>query len=193
MDLEFDRMQGEWPSIPNIGDSKLQWEEADSMVFQEDLNEIMVCRYEQIISDQVDALAAKERPMDILVLVPAFNSPERHWAYSALTHVTKRHGINFLDYTDDKNRRQPAHPDYIRLCTFASARGLEGYRTVIFGFEGLERLCKTTGQALTNLGYIVLSRAVFETVLVRRLKIQLRPVEHVITCIRMLREHSQVG
>jgi hypothetical protein len=190
LEMEFERPHGEWPIVPNIDDSQLDWDDAGSLPFQEELKSIMVGRYAEIISEQLDQLTAKERPMDILVLVPAYGSREREWAWAALKQVTDQYDIDFLDYTVKDNRRQPAHPNSIRLCTYDSARGLEGYRTVILGFEGIERLCGKTKQAHTNLGYIVLSRAVFETVLVRRINSNLAPVEHVVMCRRLLKDSA---
>jgi hypothetical protein len=50
----------------------------------------------------------------------------------------------------------------VRLCTFHSARGIEGRRVIIFGIEQLESLCQKTNISLNNLGYITFSRSVFE-------------------------------
>lgn len=189
LEFEFDRPHGEWPSVRRIDDSNLKWDEADSIIFEGELDNLMIREYEQIIDQQIDALTNREMPMDILVLVPGPNYTERNWAYEALKNITERRNINFLDYTDDKNRRQPAHPQFIRLCPYASARGLEGYRTIILGFENIENLCKNTAMTLINLGYIVLSRAVFETILASRvMRDNLPAIKHTVSCIRILKE-----
>ena len=55
-----------------------------------------------------------------------------------------------------------------QLHTFHSSRGLEGNRIVIFGIEHLRGLSKQIGVDLGKLGYVVLSRSLFETVIAVR-------------------------
>ena len=73
-------------------------------------------------------------------------------------------------FFDDQRglRRQPVPPDHVRACTFHSARGIEGTRVLIFGFEKIESIASNANTAPENLAYIVLSRSQFETVLVIR-------------------------
>jgi hypothetical protein len=66
-------------------------------------------------------------------------------------------------------RRATVSATSVRLCTFHSARGIEGYRVVIFGLSLLPRLCKQIGlNKPENLLYVILTRAVFETTIVIR-------------------------
>jgi hypothetical protein len=53
----------------------------------------------------------------------------------------------------------------VRLCTFHSARGIEGTRVLVFGFQGIQKLVEESGQSVANLGYIVLSRSLFDCTL----------------------------
>jgi hypothetical protein len=77
-------------------------------------------------------------------------------------------GVEYIDYAADSNRRKIAREATVRVCTFHSARGIEGTRVIIFGFEQLKRLAESTNVDCFNLGYIVLSRSVFELVIVAR-------------------------
>ena len=101
----------------------------------------------------------------MLVLVPSENSPEHKWAIGALGKCS----IPFIDYAQNINRRNIAAPELVRICTYHSARGLEGYRVLIFGFERIESLCKSVvSEDITNLGYIILSRSIFECLIAIR-------------------------
>src|SRR5438445_12872881 len=92
--------------------------------------ECMVSEYVRLLRQQLDRLAGDERPLDLLILVPSVEGMEQAWALEALNKL----GVPFIDYTADVNRRDIAQPEMVRLCTFHSARGIEGVRVVVFGF-----------------------------------------------------------
>jgi hypothetical protein len=93
--------------------------------------------------------------------VPDTNGIERTCALKAIERLE----IDFIDYTNDDYRRDIAQPNMVRLCTFHSARGIEGRRVIIFGIERLESLCPKINISLNNLGYITFSRSAFECVI----------------------------
>jgi len=160
----FERRSGQLPVFREVDDQDLPWESVDTPWFADSLRDTMSARYGEIFSEQITELAERERPVDLLILVPSGRSPEHAWAVDAL----RDQGIAFLDYTEQRNRRLAARSDRVRLCTYHSARGLEGYRVVVLGLECLDRLAESVGVDLTHLGYMLMSRAVFECVIVRR-------------------------
>lgn len=76
--------------------------------------------------------------------------------------------MSFIDYTVDRAKRASARSEEIRLCTFHSARGLEGERVLIFGLEDIDSLAKKANVKPENLGFIALSRGLFRTAVVVR-------------------------
>jgi hypothetical protein len=94
---------------------------------------------------------------DVLILVPRRNSMEREWVVTVLQEAC----VRYTDYRDDANRRQSARSDAVRLCTYHSARGLEGGRDTVLGFETIDRLAEATNTDLAHLGYTVFSRSLF--------------------------------
>jgi len=124
----------------------------------------MVSEYVRLLRQQLDRLAGDERPLDLLILVPSVEGMEQAWALEALNKL----GVPFIDYTADVNRRDIAQPEMVRLCTFHSARGIEGVRVVVFGFERIEQVSDQVGVDFAKLGYIALSRSLFELVIAVR-------------------------
>jgi len=162
--FDFARVDGNPPSIEYLNDAKLvDMRETDSS-FPKAQFDCMVEEYARMIKEQLARLVGDARPMDLLVLVPSLEGPERKWAVAAL----KQSETPFIDYTEDKLRRDIAHPEMVRLCTFHSARGLEGMRVLVFGFERIESVSDTVNVDFANLGYIVLSRSLFECVIAVR-------------------------
>jgi hypothetical protein len=128
----------------------------------------MVEEYSRIIKEQLARLTGDDRPMDLLVLVPSRRGMERDWAVAALENI----GSSFIDYTNKARRRDIAQSDMVRLCTFHSARGIEGRHVLVFRFERIESVAAQVDADFAKLGYIVLSRALFECVIaVRKVKI----------------------
>lgn len=125
-----------------------------------------------------------EYPIDLLILVPSRHSQERRWAIEALD--TLPDGIEYIDYTHDDNRRRIARRDAVRLCTFHSARGIEGTRVMAFGFESVRDVSERVDTDFANLGYIALSRSLFEFVTIFRYSRRTWPVPMFIE--RMLKE-----
>ncbi len=158
----FERIDGGWPEIHLFIEPVLDWENQHLPEFSDIQNEGMTVEYERLIRQEMDRLSDDERPMDLLILVPGPNTNERRWASAALTRLGRH-----TDYTVDENRRANASPDAIRLCTYHSARGLEGMRVLIFGIERMPNLTSQEKE-LKSLGYIALSRSLFETTIIIR-------------------------
>ncbi len=97
-----------------------------------------------------------------MILVPS----DRSGVYDQVRRALDAASVPFVDYVLSINRRDIAEVDSIRLCTFHSSRGLEGQRVIIFGFEGITRMCSQVNTAVEKLSYIVLSRATIDLILV---------------------------
>lgn len=133
--------------------------------------ELVSDEYAQIIGDEIDSLAQDENahPVGMLILVPDGASSTYAWVSEALRKATSRRpDISYIDYTIEKVRRGEARSEEIRLCTFHSARGLEGERVLIFGIEQIDSFAAKTNVKPENLGFIALSRGIFRTVVVVR-------------------------
>jgi len=72
-------------------------------------------------------------------------------------------GLPYIDYTDEQQKREVYTPNEVRIATFQSCRGIEGLHSIVLGFEGLAASAQRNSQRIRNLGYIVLSRSVFDT------------------------------
>lgn len=155
--LLFDRPDGQPPSLLKINESY-----SDDLGFSFYI-EILSDEYKRIIKNQIELLdkTRSDFPLDFLVLVPDSNGIERTCALKAIEGLK----IDFIDYTNDDYRRDIAQPSMVRVCTFHSARGIEGRRVIIFGIERLESLCPKINISLNNLGYITFSRSAFECVI----------------------------
>ena len=160
--LLFERPDGQAPSLLKINESY-----SDDFSFSFYI-EILSDEYKRTIKNQIELLdkSRGDCPLDFLVLVPDTNGIERTCALKALEGLK----IDFIDYTNDDYRRDIAQPNMVRLCTFHSARGIEGRRVIIFGIEQLESLCQKINITLNNLGYITFSRSAFECVICVRIK-----------------------
>ena len=166
LEIVFDRPEGRLPKIVEINDKLLNWSESDTFFFAIEQQDYMVKEYKKIFEQQKSELSEDEKPIDILILVPSYNSNERKWAVEALYSLN----FDFTDYTESNNRRIPPLISKIRLCTYHSARGLEANKVIILGFENLSKLCNGINADLSHLGYIVLSRSIFDCTIVRRAK-----------------------
>ncbi len=169
----FDREDGLPTMFYYINDSELDEYDPEDSAFDIVQQQVMVPHYRRIIKEQLDEMSEArggedldEYPMDLLILVPIRGSQEHQWAVQALK--TFPGGMEYIDYTHEDNRRRIARRDAVRLCTFHSARGIEGTRVVAFGFESVKGVAEKTNTDYPNLGYIALSRSVFEMLTVFR-------------------------
>lgn len=54
-------------------------------------------------------------------------------------------------------------PDEVRICTFHSCRGIEGLHSIVLGFDSLVEAAQEQNWKVQNLGYIALSRSLYDT------------------------------
>jgi superfamily I DNA/RNA helicase len=163
--IEFERAEGRYPIIERIDMRSLHDEDPSSAFFAEEEQGILASKYRQIIEEQIRYLDERHRPIDLLLLVPSEKCVEVRAARRALDELDQ----DFADLTDQSSRRDPVPSSSVRLCTFHSARGIEGHRVVILGLSHLPRLCERIGlERPENLLYVILTRAVFETTIVVR-------------------------
>ncbi|WP_162601245.1 nuclease-related domain-containing DEAD/DEAH box helicase [Occallatibacter savannae] len=105
-------------------------------------------------------------PSDILILVPFSNSDltknRPDWKEIAIS-ACRTLGMEYVDYSISQNREIPHSPNEVRICTFHSCRGIEGYYSLVLGFESLCEAANQVNVFAQNLGYITLTRAVFDT------------------------------
>lgn len=161
-ELAFDRAEGQWPQFHSFDDT-IDAGEQDPF-FAHLQQEKMVGEYEKIIRGQLDDLRTGEWPQDLLVLVPGNSYLQREWAVQAVQRLGG--AVTYLDYTVDSERRVIARPTDVRVCTFHSARGIEGTRVIVFGIEHLPNLARRDQLDAANLAYIALSRSIAECVIV---------------------------
>lgn len=103
-------------------------------------------------------------PSDLLLLVPFKEMQGNHidWKSIAVAACSKL-DLDYLDYTNESFRRVAYSPSDVRIATFHSSRGIEGCHSIVLGFECLSAAAKKTAQFAANLGYISLTRSLFET------------------------------
>lgn len=121
-----------------------------------------------IVENELDNLAEREEPIDLLILVPDRSSVAMNQMKLALSIVKQRRKVEYIDYTDDGMRRCIPPNEKIRLCTFHSSRGLEAARVLIYGIERIEDLAEKVDADFRKLGFIILSRAKADTLVIRR-------------------------
>jgi hypothetical protein len=144
--------------------------------------ELMASEYARIIRTEIENLDANNRPMDVLLLVPTESSNQQKW----ITKALELSGVPYIDYTHPDNRRFIAPADKIRVCTFHSARGIEGQKVIVFGLEVLENVAQSVGVEARKLGYIVLSRAVLDMVIAYRPDVRTRVMSFVHSLYRQM-------
>ena len=133
------------------------------------INEDIACLLGAAVEEELDSLAGREEPIDLLVLVPDTGSVALEQMKLALRLVKQRRGVDHIDYTQDDMRRAIPPNEKIRLCTFHSSRGLEAARVLIYGIERIEYLADRVDADFRKLGFIILSRAKADTLVIRRL------------------------
>ena len=107
-------------------------------------------------------------PVGLLILVPEAEGLHCRAARIALDNACEQRGVRFIDYTKEDTRRSSARQDQVRLCTFHSARGLEGEHVVAFGLERIEHLSDKSAAPPENIAFVALSRGVFSSTTVCR-------------------------
>lgn len=158
----FERPEGSPAYLQYVDDSGVDAQSEQAEFMSAEYYDILLEQVEQIRNDVNAAL------VDLLVLVPDTDGPNAQWARSALEKMHSALSIDFIDYTIERNRRSAPSNDQVRLSTFHSARGLEGDRVVVFGFEIIGHLEDKIGVPAKNLGFIVLSRAVYHLIIAMR-------------------------
>jgi hypothetical protein len=113
--------------------------------------------YCQIIKNALERYKSDGTPVDLLILVPAEEDPVANRVIEALSKL----GVPYMNYLDSKQRRSFAPQGSARITTFHSARGLEANRVIVFGLESLK-----DSSNLNSIGYIALSRSLYETIVV---------------------------
>lgn len=163
--LDFERSEGRYPILEPVDMGSVSGEDPSSPFYAAQAMEALVSRYCQILRDQISFMDERHRPIDLLLLVPTEKSFEARAVRTALEQLRQE----YTDLTDEKLRRATVPATSVRICTFHSARGIEGHRVVIFGLSQLPRLCEQIGlKKPENLLYVILTRAVFETTIAIR-------------------------
>lgn len=176
----FEREAGSLPKIINL-DETTPSDYPERLPMDWYHNRIL-SEYKRIITQQTQNLAEGGTLIDILLLVPDAHGAERLWATEALKEL----GVEYIDYTQEKNRRNIAPPGKVRLCTFHSSRGLEAQHVIIFGIEHLENVATKTSTEMANIAYIILSRANFDCVIVVRRSVPTAIVAFIESTLRAL-------
>jgi len=157
--LLFERDEGKSPSLLYIN-HEIQEDDDNGETISASYLERLIQEYSRIIKFNLEQLRQNERLLDLLILVPKDKCLEAGVARKALEELN----VRFVDYTKDDFRRHIAQPEMVRLCTFHSSRGIEGRRVLVFGIESLESLSQEVDVKPQSLGYVVLSRSVFECI-----------------------------
>jgi hypothetical protein len=102
----------------------------------------------------------------ILIIVPfKFSSkmPINNFYRNIAVDTLNELKLDFIDYTIEDNRRLDYLINQVRIVSFHSCRGIEANFTMILGFEELFHISETAHCDYHKLGYIILSRAKYET------------------------------
>jgi hypothetical protein len=102
----------------------------------------------------------------ILIILPFKYNPknkENNLYRNVVIQALKELKLEFIDYTIEDNRRLDYRLNQIRIVSYHSSRGLESNFSIVLGFELLKSLAENTACDYHKLGYIVLSRAKYET------------------------------
>lgn len=158
-DLGFEREGGEVIDLVPILDDDVDYQDG---YFQ---GEVMAAKYKEIVEAELDDLLSDGNcsPLDLLVLVPNSEGARTIWLREAVAQLAKQKTLEYVDLTQEEQRRVCPTDRTVRLCTFHSSRGLEAQRVIVFGLESLDRLCNDIGADPAKLGFVILSRALFLT------------------------------
>lgn len=163
--LLFDRDSGEDPRYLALQVSSDEFKD-----FGAQQDEIVAGLFLDVLRNEYQRIKSDDNfhPINLLILVPTPEGLHSHAARKALDHLCTDEGIKYLDYTREECRRASASQDQIRLCTFHSARGLEGEYVIVFGLETVERVADASKAQPQNLAFIALSRGLFSTTIAPR-------------------------
>jgi hypothetical protein len=162
--FEFDRESGQPQRLRRIEDRDLWLEPVDSPFFPDIQDEVMVRELKLVIEEEIESLEREGSPRtDLMCLVPDRVGAAARWVRDALRVLN----VDYIDYTDDERRRSFAKNEQVRLCTYHSARGVEALRVLLIGIERIEDVAQKTSADPRHLGYIVLSRGLLSTTVVR--------------------------
>lgn len=97
---------------------------------------------------------------DVMILIPNYS-----YIKTPITEVLKKFNKRYIDYTLDVNKRIEFSEDEVRICSYYSSRGLEANFVLILGFNYFELpiIGRKKEYIINDLGYIILSRAIYDT------------------------------
>lgn len=147
--IEFDRNLGNFPYIirKNQADTKLALKKAITHCINENKNYGL-------------------GESGILIVVPwKFSAKYPKYSYyrNLAVSVLIELNVDYLDYTIEENRRLDYLVNQVRIVSYHSCRGIETNFAIILGFEELFHLSEKAKCDYHKLGYIILSRAKYET------------------------------
>lgn len=149
--FEFTRQAGNFPYIINKINAQKN--------FREPLKKaILHC----LAENETHGLGAS----GILIIVPYKFNPkmtDNNFYRNLAVNVLNDLKLDFIDYTIEGNRRLDYLINQVRIVSFHSCRGIEANFTILLGFEELFHLSETAHCDYHKLGYIILSRAKYET------------------------------
>jgi len=148
------------PKIINVDDSSLDIEQEK---YTQKRNENLVSEYYKIIDQYLDVAQ-----LDILILTPDREGIDTQIVREVLELIKKRKKIDYVDYTIEENRSTISKKNTLRFCTYHSSKGLEADTVIVFGFDKIKNICDRLDIKSNYLGYIALSRAITDLVIVSR-------------------------
>jgi len=97
---------------------------------------------------------------DVMILVP-----NKIYLKSPIINCLRNLKKKYIDYTEDFNKRIEFSDNDVRICTYYSARGLESNFILVMGYNFFEKpiIGRNQENIINDLGYIVLSRAIYDT------------------------------
>lgn len=97
---------------------------------------------------------------DVMILIPDYN-----YVKLPLLETLNELGKKYIDYSENKNKRLIFSSEEVRICSYYSSRGLEANYVLILGFNSFDEAInqREQGYIINDLGYIVLSRAIYDT------------------------------
>lgn len=102
----------------------------------------------------------------ILIIVPwkySIKYPNLSYYRNLAVKALNELNVNYIDYTIDENRRLDYLINQVRIVSFHSCRGIEANFSIILGLEEIFNLSTKANCDYHKLGYIILSRAKYET------------------------------
>jgi hypothetical protein len=163
-DLEFDIHHANFPKCIYLDDEVSS--SYDEPHYQNQLISTLSTEYKHIIMSE--CINEGKNPEDLLILVPDTIGEEITALRLALKSINLDTGIGYIDYVEKGSRKHIAPEGKIRIVTFHSSRGLEAANVVVIGIEKLLQLGRTTGIDPSRLGYIIISRAIFNLIICLR-------------------------